>query len=632
LGARLEQLAHLAVPTNEGGWRKGLRRASSKPEHLRRTRGTSEPVVADPFARRLAGQHPMRDVADQYLVRFREGVELDRSLERDSPDVERGVPRRASDLAGDHESAVDADLDLVAAHRSDDLQRRARSPPRIVLPRLRMAEAEQDPVAHARRLRSSPMRRELGAAVMPFAQRCIPLLDIGLPGDRAQGNAAGDHRNGSSLAGEPDRLTIPRHLQLAVRGPIERAHYALDLDVALLRVLPCQDLEQAPEPVRLQPARQRKLLPATDDAHDAGVAIPFERVSSQQTLDQDQSPRVQIRSLGGTPTGELLGRRVQRRAHELSSLRQDLRRLLATAVDEPAESEVQDQRVPTRTGVAQHHVRRLQVAVKNSVAMGARQRVQHLRHQVERFARVHRTFSSDHLRQRLARHVLEDDVERARLAAARVQQAHHVRVGQHPDQLHLALEASCVRTQRHGGLVALDAQDLQCDELAGRQLPRPIDSTEVSRAELRLDLVAIREDGTERRARRERVRHCVRRLVTGAGAPPSRDLRRGKAAARVRDAAIISHDCVGAARRGSGCAQGRTPSPRHAGQRVAGRLAICSEFAVRAAAARASAASRASRRQRSCSSRRCEGRIWRLSKDRARSSQDGAPVRPSISP
>ncbi len=101
---------------------------------------------------------------------------------------------------------------------------------------------------------------------------------------------------------------------------------------------------------------------------------------------------------------ELLGRHVARRADDLAVIRQALTLKLL------GDPEVEDPRADLPVGLADHDVRRLQIAVNDLVAMRLAERARDVRGNVQRVFGRQRTATSDPGLECLARHELHGDV------------------------------------------------------------------------------------------------------------------------------------------------------------------------------------------------------------------------------
>jgi hypothetical protein len=135
--------------------------------------------------------------------------------------------------------------------------------------------------------------------------------------------------------------------------------------------------------------------------------------------------------------------------------------------------------------------------VDHAVLVRTADRVEHLRHQVERLLGGQRALGRQHVGQRAARHVLEDRVDQAAARAARVEEPHDVRVRELRAQLQLAVEAQGQLLDHDLGVVLAHAQRLDRHALPRRELARLIDATEAARAQLAHDLECAPQHGPD---------------------------------------------------------------------------------------------------------------------------------------
>ena len=128
--------------------------------------------------------------------------------------------------------------------------------------------------------------------------------------------------------------------------------------------------------------------------------------------------------------------------------------------------------------------------------MRARDGVEHLHHQAQRLTELEPSLGLQDLAQRGTGHVLEHGVQQALAELARVDEPHDVWVRERGAEPHLTAEALPLVLQLGWAVFLSDANGLQRDVLRGRQLPRPVHSTEAARADLAQDLVPILEAGS----------------------------------------------------------------------------------------------------------------------------------------
>jgi hypothetical protein len=287
---------------------------------------------------------------------------------------------------------------------------------------------------------------------------------------------------------------------------VERLDQRLDRDVALRGIARCHCVEQLPEPVAAQPRRDLHRPAAREQPRRR--ARLREGVPSRQALEKDQPPGVEVRARRRPLAGQLLGRRIQRRAQELARLGQRLPLLPAPSLGEPAQAEVEHDGVAPGRRATQHDVGGLEVPVDDALRVGAGQRLEHLGQEPHGLANAELPVARERLLQRLAGDVGENGVELPFRRLARVDQAHDVRVGEIGANPRLAAEALDLAA---GGFLRplARSEELDRDGLSRGELARLVDAAEASRPQLREDLVAFLEAGSDsqRRHRRLQGRH-----------------------------------------------------------------------------------------------------------------------------
>ena len=409
-------------------------------------------------------------------------------------------------VADDHEAGVDsrpqlqaeAALGDQAVARALDVgghpEGRTDGVARIVFAGRRVAEGDQQRTARHRSHVSARAHRELAEPFVLAVEKLVQLFDVG-------GQALGRHHR--------DATGHDRHLPpLALRhrlgggrvgalgaGDAEGAEQRLDRHLALLDGLRGGGLEEPAEPPVTEARRDRHGV-AGELLHDdlVGRAAAHHHLAGQ-ALEEDERPGVEVRALRRGLAPELLGRGVAGCAYQLARHREPRQGPTARLAREAAEAEVEHERVPPRARLRYHDVLGLEVAVDDAASVRARERVEHLRHEIDRLGPTEAPLPCEDVLEGRARHVLEDGVELAVAGLAGVDQADDVRVRQLGAQPRLAPEAlDLVRDV--GGRVALpEAQDLDRDQLPGRELARLVDAPEPSRAELFEDLVRVLELG-----------------------------------------------------------------------------------------------------------------------------------------
>jgi hypothetical protein len=225
---------------------------------------------------------------------------------------------------------------------------------------------------------------------------------------------------------------------------------------------------------------------------------------------------------------DLLGRRIAERADEAGIL---------AARYEPAETEVEEHRVPTDARPGHHDVLGLQVAVHDALRVRARERVEDLEHQVHRVVDREGALRREHLAERLAGDEVEGGVEPALGGLAAVEDGDDVRVPERGAETHLAPEAPPPLFERLAVGIVGKVRDLDGGEPAVREAAGLEDGSEASPADRLEDLVVAAHDragrqrhGGGRFSRRSDfgTTHAARhlRLAQGFGPPrASRNVR-----------------------------------------------------------------------------------------------------------
>ena len=135
-----------------------------------------------------------------------------------------------------------------------------------------------------------------------------------------------------------------------------------------------------------------------------------------------------------------------------------------------------------------HDVAGLEIAMHDAVLVGARERIEDLRHQVSDVRHRHRALLAQQVLQAVARHVLEREERSVGVGPTRVHHSHDVGVVDLRAGLHLAKDASSlVIGSSRATVQRLD--DLQRDALPRRTLGGVVDHREPAPPEDPVDAV-----------------------------------------------------------------------------------------------------------------------------------------------
>ncbi len=146
----------------------------------------------------------------------------------------------------------------------------------------------------------------------------------------------------------------------------------------------------------------------------------------------------------------------------------------------------------------------------DALRMSARDRVEHLGHQVQRFPGRERPFVREDFLERLPGDVVEDDEETPVIAFTRVDQADDVRMGKRRAELHLAPEPFALDVNVPRSVGFREAESLDGDILTGRQLTSLVHTAEGAGAELGQHLVSVLKTSASRKFVARHTVGCVR--------------------------------------------------------------------------------------------------------------------------
>jgi hypothetical protein len=520
IGCRLEQRAQLDGPPDErrlaapaGALARPPIAVPDEPEDPHGHRVRPRLDLAGRVRVEVAAEEAMRVGAHEDLAGVRALVEPRGELRREPHEIVETLVRRLAEPAHDDEPAVHARPRLEAepalglqtaggaGRLPRDRERGARRAPGVVFARPRIPEDEEDTVGeHAGELPAGACR-ELGVDGVLRVERFVHLFRIDrTPRDGRDRQPAGHDGQLAALA--VGQLVRPARLgpgrRLAVLDRREGLEEAGNRHVALLDLLRGDDLEQPAERVSPEPAGNRdRVRPELLPEHVRPRSTP-ECDLARETLEQHETPRVEVRARRRRLTAELLGRGVAGRPHELARLREPGQRPARGVLDEAAQTEVEHERMTPRSGLAQHDVVGLEVAVDDPVSVGAGERVEHLAHEPHRLADGKPTLGREHVAEGRAGNVLEDGVQHPVARLARVEETHDARVRHPGAELHLATEAPVLVVDVVQAVARVDAQDLDRDVPPGRELARLVDRGVAAVVDTRQDLVPALEDGPDR--------------------------------------------------------------------------------------------------------------------------------------
>ena len=342
---------------------------------------------------------------------------------------------------------------------------------------------------------SPPQGRRLPADHRPLGlQHVVDLLHVAI--------AAAAGRNGEAAAhdGQLAALALGRDRRRTAdaaerRDADRRQHlqHRLGRGGAARRLLGGHRRQHRAERMDAQPLRNRHRIRPQLGEHDLLHRPAVHRQRAGQALEQDETPGVEIRARRHRFAAQLFRRGIAGRAEQLGGGGQS-RQLPARRVgDDTGQPEVEHHGVAPRAGLREHDVVGLEIAVHDSLGVGAAQGVEHLAHEVDRLAGAERPFRRERLAQRRPRHQLEHGVQGRRVGPAGIDQADDVGMGERGAQLHLAAEALAARGTLRQRQIGRQTQQLDGDRLSGRQLHPADDAPEAADGELVADLVAVIE-------------------------------------------------------------------------------------------------------------------------------------------
>jgi hypothetical protein len=404
----------------------------------------------------------------------------------------------------DDEPALHAQGVARAARRLDDLQRETGRASGVVLACLRVAEDHLEPAGFAADEGLAALARHPLVELLLGLHGGVEIVELHHPAvDPADGRVAAHHRHLASLALRGRHAMLQDHHDWhdAALDGLEGLEKDPLRHVTRRRVLRGDGREEAAEALLAQPGWNLDRLRA-ELAHEGRVRRPARHGDlAGEALEQHEAPRVEVGARRQRLAAQLLRRGVRRCPHELAAGGEAHGFRGERPSGEASEPEVEHLGVAPETGLRHHDVVGLHVAMDDRLCVRARERIQHLGHQVQRLARLEPPLGLENLAQRAARDVLEHRVEEPVAGLPRVDEPHHVGVREGGAEPHLAPEplALILRVGRAPPLAR--AEDLERHILAGRQLAGAMHPPERTRAERREDLVPALEDGATAHAR-----------------------------------------------------------------------------------------------------------------------------------